>query len=141
MPDRPVRLDRKWRGFMKIETLFVHAGHHIDETTGAVAPPIHLSTTFARDAGNALIGPSQYIREGNPTQALLEQALARVEGGQAALAFASGMAAGVAVLQQQAGDAGANGSEPNNGNFDSIHRQKPSSRRSIAMERASQMGP
>lgn len=84
---------------MKIETLFVHAGHRIDKETGAVAPPIHLSTTYARDAENALIGPTQYIREGNPTQSLLEEALAPLEGGAAALAFASGMAAGVAVLQ------------------------------------------
>ncbi len=84
---------------MKLETLFVHAAHHIDKETGAVAPPIHLSTTFARGADNALIGPTQYIREGNPTQSLLEEALAPLEGGEAALAFASGMAAGVAVLQ------------------------------------------
>jgi cystathionine gamma-synthase len=84
---------------MKLETLFVHAGHHVDSKTGAVAPPIHLSTTFARDESNALIGPTQYIREGNPTQSLLEEALAPIEGGEAALAFASGMAAGVAVLQ------------------------------------------
>jgi cystathionine gamma-synthase len=84
---------------MRIETLFVHAGHHVDKETGAVAPPIHLSTTFARDETNALIGPTQYIREGNPTQSLLEEALAQIESGEAALAFASGMAAGVAVLQ------------------------------------------
>jgi cystathionine gamma-synthase len=84
---------------MKLETLFVHAGHHVDRETGAVAPPIHLSTTFARDETNALIGPTQYIREGNPTQSLLEEALAPIEGGEAALAFASGMAAGVAVLE------------------------------------------
>ena len=84
---------------MKPETLFVHAGHHVDRQTGAVAPPLHLSTTFARDESNALIGPTQYIREGNPTQSLLEEALAPIEGGEAALAFASGMAAGVAVLQ------------------------------------------
>ncbi len=84
---------------MKIETLFVHAGHHVDKETGAVAPPIHLSTTFARGEDNALIGPTQYIREGNPTQSLLEEALAPIESGAAALAFASGMAAGAALLQ------------------------------------------
>lgn len=84
---------------MRTETLFVHAGHHVDRETGAVAPPIHLSTTFARDESNALIGPTQYIREGNPTQSLLEEALAPIEGGEAALAFSSGMAAGVALLQ------------------------------------------
>ncbi|MGH9368282.1 MAG: trans-sulfuration enzyme family protein [Thermoanaerobaculia bacterium] len=84
---------------MKLETLFVHAAHDIDSSTGAVAPPIHLSTTFARDERNELIGPTQYIREGNPTQSLLERALAPLEGGEAALVFASGMAAGAALLQ------------------------------------------
>jgi cystathionine gamma-synthase len=84
---------------MKIETQFVHAARKIDAATGAVSPPIHLSTTFARDESNALLGPSSYIREGNPTQSLLEEALADLEGGQAALAFGSGMAAGAALLQ------------------------------------------
>ncbi len=84
---------------MKLETLFVRAAHRVDPSTGAVAPPIHLSTTFARDERNELIGPSPYIREGNPTQSLLEEALALLEGGEAALAFASGMAAGAALLQ------------------------------------------
>jgi cystathionine gamma-synthase len=84
---------------MKIETLFVHAGKHVDPTTGAVAPPIHLSTTFARDERNELYGESSYIRDGNPTEALLEEALAPVEGGEAALAFGSGMAAASAMLQ------------------------------------------
>ena len=84
---------------MKPETLFVHAGNRIDSETGAIAPPIHLATTYARDEANELIGPTQYIREGNPTQSRLEEALAELEGGQAALAFASGMAAGVALLQ------------------------------------------
>jgi cystathionine gamma-synthase len=84
---------------MKLETLFVHSGRHADSSTGAVAPPIHLSTTFVRDERNELIGESPYIREGNPTQSLLEEALAPLEGGAAALAFGSGMAAGAAVLQ------------------------------------------
>src|SRR5262245_47068738 len=83
---------------MKPETLFVHAGRKVDET-GAWSPPIHLSTTFARDASNELVGPSSYIREGNPTQSLLEEALAVLEGGETALAFGSGMAAGAALLQ------------------------------------------
>jgi cystathionine gamma-synthase len=84
---------------MKRDTLFVHAGHRVDPTTGAIAPPIHLSTTFARDDRNELIGSTQYIREGNPTQSQLEEALAPLEGGPVALAFASGMAAGTALLQ------------------------------------------
>ena len=84
---------------MHIETLAVHAGRREDAQTGAVAPPIHLSTTYSRDRDNRLIGEYQYIREGNPTQTLLEEAVAGLEGGEAALAFASGMAAGAAVLQ------------------------------------------
>ncbi len=83
---------------MKLDTLAVHAAG-IDAATGAVAPPIHLSTTFARDESNELFSPFIYVREGNPTQSILEAALARLEGGEAALAFASGMAAGAAVLQ------------------------------------------
>jgi len=84
---------------MRIETVAVHAGFAVDPSTGAVAPPIHLSTTFGRDeAGRPLAGHT-YVRESNPTQDLLEEALARLEGGEAALAFGSGMAAGLAVAQ------------------------------------------
>jgi cystathionine gamma-synthase len=84
---------------MKPETLFIHAGRRIDPSTGAVAPPIHLSTTFARDERNELIGESSYIRDGNPTEALLEEALPPLEKGEAALVFGSGMAAASALLQ------------------------------------------
>ncbi|HSV64224.1 MAG TPA: aminotransferase class V-fold PLP-dependent enzyme, partial [Chthoniobacterales bacterium] len=87
---------------MKIETLAVHAGHEVDSATGAVATPIHLSTTFERDAeGNY---PHGYIygRSANPTRNALEKALAALEGGEEAAAFASGLAAGSAVLQSLA---------------------------------------
>jgi cystathionine gamma-synthase len=84
---------------MKFETLAVHAGHVIDPTTGSVAPPLYLSTTFARDPEGTPLGGHTYIRESNPTQAQLEAALAPLEGGEAALVFASGMAAGIALLQ------------------------------------------
>src|SRR5947199_71277 len=84
---------------MKFETRVVHAGHCIDPATGAVAPPIVLSTTFARDAESVPLGGHTYIRESNPNQDQLEAALAPLEGGEAALVFASGMAAGVALLQ------------------------------------------
>jgi cystathionine gamma-synthase len=83
---------------MKIETLVVHATGP-DEATGAVAPPIHLATTFTRDTDLSLTGAFQYAREGGPTHALLEAALARMENAEAALTFASGMAAGMAILQ------------------------------------------
>jgi cystathionine gamma-synthase len=83
---------------MKFETIVVHATEP-DAVTGAVAPPIHLATTFTRDAQLALTGDFQYAREGGPTHALLESALARLDSGEAALTFASGMAAGLAILQ------------------------------------------
>ncbi|HSP35939.1 MAG TPA: PLP-dependent transferase, partial [Thermoanaerobaculia bacterium] len=70
---------------MHFETKAVHAGMHIDDETGAVAPPLHLSTTFERSvAGDTPRGYS-YIRDGNPTQAHLEEALAILEGGEGAL--------------------------------------------------------
>jgi cystathionine gamma-synthase len=84
---------------MRFETRAVHAGHRIDPSTGSVAPPIHLSTTFARDPESVPIGGHTYIRDSNPNQEQLEEALFPLEGGEAALVFASGMAAGVALLQ------------------------------------------
>ncbi|HEX4481608.1 MAG TPA: aminotransferase class I/II-fold pyridoxal phosphate-dependent enzyme [Rudaea sp.] len=78
---------------MRIETLAVHAGCEPDQETGAMAPPIHLATTFKHGPAGERIGGYEYTREDNPTQSRLETALAALEGGAAALAFASGMAA------------------------------------------------
>ena len=84
---------------MHFETKAIHAGMQIDEETGAIAPPLHLSTTFERsEVGEPSRGFS-YVRDGNPTQERLEEALAAIDDGAAALAFASGMAAGAALLQ------------------------------------------
>jgi cystathionine gamma-synthase len=89
---------------MHLETLAVHAADP-DPATGAVAPPIHLATTFARDEQLRLAFEFQYLREGNPTLTLLESALARLEGGQRALVFGSGMAAAMALFHTlRAGD-------------------------------------
>jgi cystathionine gamma-synthase len=84
---------------MKLETLAVHAGLSPDPETGAVAPPIHLSTTYARHEDLTLFSKHAYVRESNPTQDLLEEALAALEGGEDALVFASGMAAGMSLLE------------------------------------------
>ncbi|MDE1884703.1 MAG: aminotransferase class I/II-fold pyridoxal phosphate-dependent enzyme [Xanthomonadaceae bacterium] len=84
---------------MRPETLAVHAGADPDAATGAVAPPIHLSTTFAHGPAAERIAGYEYQREGNPTQDRLETALTALEGGTAALAFASGMAAITAMLE------------------------------------------
>lgn len=85
---------------MRFETRAVHAGGEPDPATGAIAPPLHLSTTFEHGpAGEPHAAGHIYIRESNPTQFRLEEALAVVEGGEAALAFGSGVGAGAAFLQ------------------------------------------
>lgn len=83
---------------MKFETTAVHAGAARDASY-SVSPAIHLSTTFEHGPAGELPGGHLYIRYSNPTQDRLEQALAAVEGGEAALAFSSGVAAGAAVAQ------------------------------------------
>jgi cystathionine gamma-synthase len=83
---------------MRPETLAVHAGGVPDAQTGAISPPLHLAPTFAHGPAGERRDGFEYTREGNPTQDRLEQALAAMEGGAAALAFASGMAAMNAVL-------------------------------------------
>jgi len=84
---------------MRFETLAVHAGHRPDPATGAVMPPIHLSTTFERAADGTFPGGYVYSRDANPNRRALEESLAALEGGAAAAAFASGMAATTAVFQ------------------------------------------
>jgi cystathionine gamma-synthase len=81
-----------------INTLCVHAAHSPDAATGAVAEPIHLSTTFERDADGGYPRGFRYSREGTPNRAALEACLAALEGGIGAVAFASGLAANLAVL-------------------------------------------
>ena len=80
-------------------TLAVHAGAEPDAETGALAPPIHLATTFKHGPAGERVAGYEYQREGNPTQDRLEAALAALEGGAAALAFASGMAAMTGLLE------------------------------------------
>jgi cystathionine gamma-synthase len=80
-------------------TIAVHAGAAPDIETGAVSPPIHLATTFRHEPAGERIAGFEYQREGNPTQDRLETALTVLEGGEAALAFASGMAAMTAMQE------------------------------------------
>jgi cystathionine gamma-synthase len=84
---------------VRIETLAVHAGHAIDPATGAVSPPLYLSTTFERDAEGGYPHGYVYARSANPTRHALERGLAALEGGDDAAAFGSGLAAASAVLQ------------------------------------------
>lgn len=97
----------------KIRTQAVHAGEGADPTTGASAPNIVMSSTFAVEADAVFSAkdlgedvPYIYTRWGNPTIEQLEQKIARLEGGEACVAFATGMAALVALFMSrlQAGD-------------------------------------
>ncbi len=63
------------------------------DPTGAVVPPIHPSTTFARNEAYELVGTHVYSRYGSPTVDLAERVLAELDGGAGSLLFASGMAA------------------------------------------------
>jgi len=84
---------------MKLDTILVHAGGEPDPATGAIAPPIHLSTTYEHTPEGEATHGHIYIRETNPTQERLETALSAVEDGETALVFASGMAAVAAYMQ------------------------------------------
>ncbi len=83
---------------LKPETLAAQSLHFLDPATGAVVPPLHPSTTFARDADYGLRGAVSYSRYGGPAVDQLEALLARLEGGAAALVFASGLGAAAAVV-------------------------------------------
>jgi len=84
---------------MHFDTKAIHSGNERDEATGSIAPPIHLSTTFERAADGQLPHGLSYIRDGNPMQGRLEETLAAIDSAEAALVFASGMAAASAAMQ------------------------------------------
>jgi cystathionine gamma-synthase len=81
------------------ETLAIHAGQEPDPATGAVVPPIYQVSTFKQDGVGGLRGGYEYARSANPTRTSLEECLAALEGGERALAFASGMAAEDCLLR------------------------------------------
>ena len=83
---------------MKLETLAIHAGRAIDPTTGAVREPLHLSTTFERSADGSYPLGYSYARSGNPNRTSLERAVAALERGKDAVAFASGSQATLAAF-------------------------------------------
>ncbi|MDB9969265.1 aminotransferase class I/II-fold pyridoxal phosphate-dependent enzyme [Porticoccaceae bacterium] len=91
---------------MKLETQAIHAGYNDDPTTNAVAVPIYQTTSYSfRDTEHGanlfnLAEPGNiYSRIMNPTNDVLEQRIAAMEGGVAALCMASGMAAITASIQ------------------------------------------
>ncbi|HSC17585.1 MAG TPA: PLP-dependent aspartate aminotransferase family protein [Rhizomicrobium sp.] len=86
-------------------TLAAQALGRVDEKTRAVAPPLHLSSTFLRDEDNQYRSGRNYARADNPAFDQPEALLAALENGEEALLFASGMAAATAVFQAlQPGD-------------------------------------
>lgn len=100
MPESNHRTDKTWSP----QTRLIHAGREANETS-AITVPIYQSSTFRFDSAEqgadlcAATAPSHlYTRWGNPTTRALELALADVEGAEAALAFSSGMAAGVTAV-------------------------------------------
>lgn len=80
-------------------TTAVHAGQEPDPLTGAVIPPIYQTSTFIQDGINVLRGGHEYSRGSNPTRGGFEAQLAALEKGEAAFAFASGIAAEDALLR------------------------------------------
>lgn len=83
---------------MHFETLAIRAGQDPEPTTGAVIVPVYQTSTFYQKSLDTF-GAYEYTRSGNPTRTALETAIAALEGGRYGLAFASGSAATVAVLQ------------------------------------------
>jgi cystathionine gamma-synthase len=80
-------------------TRAVHAASSLHGDEGSIAPPIYLSTTFERDADGEYSGGFSYSRDDNPNRRMLERALAELEGGVDAAAFASGSAAAMTIFQ------------------------------------------
>lgn len=83
---------------MKIDTLAVHAGIKHDPMTGAIIPPIYQTATYVLEEVGKDRG-FDYTRSSNPTRAVLETAIATLEGGKYGISFASGMSAVDAVLR------------------------------------------
>jgi cystathionine gamma-synthase len=84
---------------MHLETIAIHAGNHVDETSGAVVQPIVLATTFERAKDGSFPSGYSYSRAANPNRTILENLLAKLEGGADAASFSSGNAAGMSVFQ------------------------------------------
>ena len=87
--------NKTYRGF---STRAIHTGHDPFANHGALNPPVYMNATFAfestRQGQQRFLGEEPgyvYSRVGNPTETVLEEKLADLEGGEAALAVASGM--------------------------------------------------
>src|SRR5437762_9093950 len=88
----------------RFQTICIHAGQTPDPGTGAIITPIYQTSTYVQDELGKHKG-YEYGRTQNPTRLALERNIAAIEGGKAAFAFASGMAAiGALGTMLKAGD-------------------------------------
>lgn len=107
---------------MKFRTRAIHVGNERDEQTGAVVPPIHVASTFVQHHAGEW-REFDYARSGNPTRKNLEQTLASLESGTAALAFSSGMAATHCVtMLLESGEHIVAGSDIYGGTYRLLHK-------------------
>jgi O-acetylhomoserine (thiol)-lyase len=111
---------------MKLETIALHGGYKSEETTKAAAVPIYQTTSYTFDNAqhgadlfDLKVAGNIYSRMMNPTNAVLEDRLAEMEGGVAALAVATGMSAITSTLQTiaEVGDNFLSGSELYGGTY------------------------
>jgi cystathionine gamma-synthase len=77
----------------------IHVGQEFDPSTGAIIPPVYLTSTFVQDGIGGFRGGYEYARGGNPTRDSLQELLASLEGGSQAFSFASGLAAEDTLLR------------------------------------------
>ncbi len=96
---RPQGSSSSQRPAQGFSTRAIHAGQDPDPATGAVVPPLHLTTTYKQDGVGGLRGGYEYSRSANPTRTALQEALAALEEGATGLAFASGLAAEDTLLR------------------------------------------
>ncbi|MCA9120505.1 MAG: PLP-dependent transferase [Planctomycetaceae bacterium] len=107
---------------MKFRTRAIHVGNERDEQTGAVVPPIHVASTYVQHHAGEW-REFDYARSGNPTRKHLEQTLASLESGTAALAFSSGMAATHCVtMLLESGEHIVAGSDIYGGTYRLLHK-------------------
>jgi len=107
---------------MQFRTRAIHVGNEKCPETGAIVRPLHFASTFVQP-GAGEWGEFDYSRSGNPTRQAFETTLASLEGGNAALAFASGMAATHAVMTMlRSGDHVVAGCDIYGGTYRLLHK-------------------
>ncbi len=107
---------------MKFETIAIHTGDKPDKAFGAITMPIYMTSTFVfEDVGKTKAG-YDYSRTANPTRHALEETIAKLEGGKAGFAFATGMAAeATAIHLLKAGDHVISGDDVYGGTYRLFH--------------------